>query len=139
MDLKCGCCGGELSWAEWNVLENAPKNEVIIFTCNNCKCGYDTSASRTHTCEERGRNIFKFTAPSLHKEAGEGRIRNGDRKGHSILSSSPRGLMSDSRGQRKPTDIALATFSLISSSVGLSQACNVASHVFQFSNSLLVV
>ena len=85
MDLKCGCCGGELSWAEWDVLEKAQENEVIIFTCVQCKCGYDTSASRTHMCEEPGKNIFKFTAPTLHKEAGESRIRKGDRNGKHLV------------------------------------------------------
>ena len=75
MDLRCGCCGGEISWADVDVLESAPKSEVIIFTCMQCKCGYDTSASRTHVCEELGKNIFKFTAPSREKNAGENRIR----------------------------------------------------------------
>ena len=70
--------------AEWNVLQKAPKNEVIIFTCVQCKCGYDTSANRTHVCEELGKNIFKFTAPSIDKKsigkkAGENRIRKSHR------------------------------------------------------------
>ena len=53
----------------------APKSEIIIFTCVQCKCGYDTSANRTHVCEELGKNIFKFTVPSLEKKkAGENRI-----------------------------------------------------------------
>ena len=60
MDLRCGCCGGEISWASPEVLENAPKEEVIIFTCDDCKCGYDTSASRTHWCDKYGRRNFAF-------------------------------------------------------------------------------
>ena len=75
MDLRCGCCGGEISWADVDVLESVPKSEVIIFTCVQCKCGYDTEASRTHVCEELGENIFKFTAPSPDRNAGENRIR----------------------------------------------------------------
>ena len=80
MDLRCGCCGGEISWADVDVLKSAPKSEIIIFTCVQCKCGYDTSATRTHVCEELGKNIFKFTAPpidnkSIVKKAGENRIR----------------------------------------------------------------
>ena len=58
MDLRCGCCGGEISWASPEVLENAPKEEVIIFTCEDCKCGYDTSAQRTHRCDKYGRRNF---------------------------------------------------------------------------------
>jgi hypothetical protein len=79
MDLRCGCCGGEIGWADWRVLENAPKSEVIIFTCDECKCGYDTSANRTHVCEELGKNIFKFTPPSIDRKAGENRIRKSHR------------------------------------------------------------
>jgi len=60
MDLRCGCCGGEISWASPEVLENAPKEEVIIFTCEDCKCGYDTSAQRTHWCDKYGRRDFVF-------------------------------------------------------------------------------
>ena len=60
MDLRCGCCGGEISWASPEVLENAPKEEVIIFTCDDCKCGYDTSAQRTHWCDKYGRRDFVF-------------------------------------------------------------------------------
>ena len=80
MDLRCGCCGGKLRWADPDVLESAPKSEIIIFTCMQCKCGYDTSATRTHVCEELGKNIFKFTPPSIDrksidKKAGENRIR----------------------------------------------------------------
>ena len=51
MDLRCGCCGGEISWATPDVLRSAPKEEVIIFTCLDCKCGYNTSARRTHWCD----------------------------------------------------------------------------------------
>ena len=85
MDLRCGCCGGKLRWADPDVLESAPKSEIIIFTCVQCKCGYDTSANRTHVCEELGKNIFKFTAPSIDKKsivkkAGENRIRKSYRK-----------------------------------------------------------
>ena len=76
MDLKCGCCGGELSWAEWDVLQKAPKNEVIIFTCVQCKCGYDTSASRTHVCDALGKNVFKFTATPSGKEANGSRSKS---------------------------------------------------------------
>ena len=80
-DLRCGCCGGELSWAEWDVLQKAPKNEVIIFTCMQCKCGYDTSATRTHVCDALGENVFKFTAtPS-------GKGSNGSRSKSSIRDS----------------------------------------------------
>ena len=84
MDLRCGCCGGKLRWADPDVLESAPKSEIIIFTCVQCKCGYDTSANRTHVCEELGKNIFKFTAPSIDKKsigkkAGENRIRKSHR------------------------------------------------------------
>ena len=50
-DLRCGCCGGEISWAAPDVLRSAPKEEVIIFTCLDCKCGYNTSARRTHWCD----------------------------------------------------------------------------------------
>ena len=60
MDLKCGCCGGEISWASPDVLRSAPKEEVIIFTCEDCKCGYDTSAQRTHWCDKYGRRNFVF-------------------------------------------------------------------------------
>ena len=60
MDLRCGCCGGEISWASPEVLENAPKEEVIIFTCDDGKCGYDTSAQRTHWCDKYGRRDFVF-------------------------------------------------------------------------------
>ena len=60
MDLRCGCCGGEISWASPEVLENAPKEEVIIFTCLDCKCGYDTSASRTHRCGDFNKRDFGF-------------------------------------------------------------------------------
>ena len=85
MDLRCGCCGGKLRWADPDVLESAPKSEIIIFTCMQCKCGYDTSANRTHVCEELGKNVFKFTAPSIDnkfigKKAGENRIRKNHRK-----------------------------------------------------------
>lgn len=69
MDLRCGCCGGKLRWADPDVLESAPKSEIIIFTCMQCKCGYDTSANRTHVCEELGKNIFKFTPPSIDKKS----------------------------------------------------------------------
>ena len=79
MDLRCGCCGGKLRWADPNVLESAPKSEIIIFTCMQCKCGYDTSANRTHVCEKLGKNIFKFTPPSIDKKAGENRIRKSHR------------------------------------------------------------
>ena len=79
MDLRCGCCGGKLRWADPDVLESAPKSEIIIFTCMQCKCGYDTSANRTHVCEELGKNIFKFTAPSIDKKAGENRITKSHR------------------------------------------------------------
>ena len=84
MDLRCGCCGGKLRWADPNVLESAPKSEIIIFTCVQCKCGYDTSANRTHVCVELGKNIFKFTTPSIDrksidKKAGENRIRKSHR------------------------------------------------------------
>ena len=60
MDLKCGCCGGEISWAAPDVLRSAPKEEVIIFTCLDCKCGYNTSARRTHWCDEYSRRSFVF-------------------------------------------------------------------------------
>ena len=85
MDLRCGCCGGKLRWADPDVLESAPKSEIIIFTCMQCKCGYDTSANRTHVCVELGKNIFKFTPPSigkkvLDKKAGENSIRKSYRK-----------------------------------------------------------
>ena len=60
MDLRCGCCGGEISWAAPDVLRSAPKEEVIIFTCEDCKCGYDTSAQRTHWCDKYGRRDFVF-------------------------------------------------------------------------------
>ena len=84
MDLRCGCCGGKLRWADPEVLESAPKSEIIIFTCMQCKCGYDTSANRTHVCEELGKNIFKFTPPSIDKKsidkkASENRIRKSHR------------------------------------------------------------
>ena len=84
MDLRCGCCGGKLRWADPDVLESAPKSEIIIFTCMQCKCGYDTSANRTHVCEELGKNVFKFTAPSIDnksidKKAGKNRIRKSPR------------------------------------------------------------
>ena len=79
MDLRCGCCGGKLRWADPDVLESAPKSEIIIFTCMQCKCGYDTSANRTHVCEKLGKNIFKFTPPSIDKKAGENRIRKSHR------------------------------------------------------------
>ena len=52
MDLRCGHCNGELSWADPKILEKAPKIEVIIFTCMQCGCGYDTSTNRTHKCNE---------------------------------------------------------------------------------------
>ena len=38
-------------------------------------CDLETSANRTHVCEELGKNIFKFTPPSIDKKAGENRIR----------------------------------------------------------------
>ena len=79
MDLRCGCCGGKLRWADPDVLESAPKSEIIIFTCVQCKCGYDTSANRTHVCEEPGKNVFKFIPPSIDKKAGENRIRKSHR------------------------------------------------------------
>ena len=84
MDLRCGCCGGKLRWADPDVLESAPKSEIIIFTCVQCKCGYDTSANRTHVCVELGKNVFKFTPPScdkksIDKRAGENRIRKSNR------------------------------------------------------------
>ncbi|MBX8632772.1 MAG: hypothetical protein J9259_09725 [Thermoplasmata archaeon YP2-bin.285] len=60
MDLRCGCCGGEISWAAPDVLRSAPKEEVIIFTCLNCKCGYNTSACRTHWCDRYIRRNFVF-------------------------------------------------------------------------------
>ena len=60
MDLKCGCCGGEISWAAPDVLQSAPKEEVIIFTCEDCKCGYNTSARRTHWCDKCNRRNFVF-------------------------------------------------------------------------------
>ena len=60
MDLKCGCCGGEISWAAPDVLRSAPKEEVIIFTCEDCKCGYNTSARRTHWCDKYNRRNFVF-------------------------------------------------------------------------------
>ena len=59
-DLRCGCCGGEISWASLEVLRGAPKEEVIIFTCLDCKCGYDTSASRTHRCGDFNERNFVF-------------------------------------------------------------------------------
>ena len=59
-DLRCGCCGGEISWAALDVLRSAPKEEVIIFTCLDCKCGYDTSASRTHRCGDFNKGNFVF-------------------------------------------------------------------------------
>ena len=59
-DLRCGCCGGEISWAALEVLRGAPKEEVIIFTCLDCKCGYDTSASRTHRCDDFNKRNFVF-------------------------------------------------------------------------------
>ena len=59
-DLRCGCCGGEISWASPDVLENAPKEEVIIFTCEDCKCGYNTSACRTHWCDKYRMRGFVF-------------------------------------------------------------------------------
>ena len=85
MDLRCGCCGGKLRWADPDVLENAPKSEIIIFTCMQCKCGYDTSANRTHVCEELGKKVFKFTPSSIDrksidKKVGENRIRKSYRK-----------------------------------------------------------
>ena len=89
MDLKCGCCGGELSWAEWDVLEKAQENEVIIFTCVQCKCGYDTSASRTHMCDALGKNVFKFTATHSGKGANGSRskssIRVNDRNRQQLI------------------------------------------------------
>ena len=85
MDLRCGCCGGKLRWADPDVLESAPKSEIIIFTCMQCKCGYDTSANRTHVCEELGKNIFKFTVPSLHKETGQSRTIKSDRNGQHLV------------------------------------------------------
>ena len=60
MDLRCGCCGGEISWAAPDVLRSAPKEEVIIFTCLDCKCGYNTSASRTHWCDKYSRRNFVY-------------------------------------------------------------------------------
>ena len=60
LDLKCGCCGGEIGWAALEVLRSAPKEEVIIFTCLDCKCGYDTSASRTHRCGDFNERNFVF-------------------------------------------------------------------------------
>ncbi|MDG6998573.1 MAG: hypothetical protein JRN15_05600 [Nitrososphaerota archaeon] len=61
-DLRCACCGGEISWAALDVLQSAPKEQVIIFTCLDCKCGYDTSASRTHWCDNFNRRDFRFQA-----------------------------------------------------------------------------
>ena len=52
MDLRCGCCGGELKRAAHKVPAIAPKNVKIIFTCVVCRSGYDTSASRTFSCED---------------------------------------------------------------------------------------
>ena len=52
MDLRCGCCGGELKRASHKVPAIAPKNVKIIFTCVVCRSGYDTSASRTFSCED---------------------------------------------------------------------------------------
>ena len=80
MDLRCGCCGGKLRWADPDVLESAPKSEIIIFTCVQCKCGYDTSANRTHVCEELGKKFFKFTPPSIDKKAGKNRIKKSHKK-----------------------------------------------------------
>ena len=62
MDLRCGCCGGEISWAAPDVLRSAPKEEVIIFTCLDCKCGYDTSATRTYWCDSFSKRNFRFQA-----------------------------------------------------------------------------
>ena len=76
MDLRCGCCGGKLRWADPNVLESAPKSEIIIFTCVQCKCGYDTSANRTHVCEELGKNIFKFAVVPPGKGANGSRSKS---------------------------------------------------------------
>ena len=42
------------------MLRSAPKEEVIIFTCLDCKCGYDTSASRTHLCDDFNKRNFVF-------------------------------------------------------------------------------
>ena len=61
-DLRCGCCGGEISWAAPDVLRSAPKEEVIIFTCLDCKCGYDTSATRTYWCDSFSKRNFRFQA-----------------------------------------------------------------------------
>ena len=69
-DLRCGCCGGEISWASPEVLDNAPKEEVIIFTCEDCKCGYDTSAQRTHWCDKYGSRNFVFQS-KLNSRADE--------------------------------------------------------------------
>ena len=32
----------------------------MIFTCLDCKCGYDTSASRTHRCDDFNKRNFIF-------------------------------------------------------------------------------
>ena len=85
MDLRCGCCGGKLRWADPDVLETAPKSEIIIFTCMQCKCGYDTSANRTHVCEELGKNVFKFTPLSIDKKSIDKKARkNRIRKSHRV-------------------------------------------------------
>ena len=93
MDLRCGCCGGELGYAEWNLLQEAPKDEVIIFSCRQCRCGYDTSAARTHMCERFGINRFVFKSgkesiQSSSKDTGSASKRRGGwlkPTGHFIL------------------------------------------------------
>ena len=72
--MRCGCCGGEISWASPDVLESAPKEEVIIFTCLDCKCGYNTSACRTHWCDKyrmRG-SVFqtKLNSSTIENKSG---------------------------------------------------------------------
>ena len=48
-----------------------------------CKCGYDTSANRTHVCEELGKNVFKFTPLSIDKKSIDKKARkNRIRKSH---------------------------------------------------------
>ncbi len=75
MDLRCGCCGGEISWAALEVLRSAPKEEVIIFTCLDCKCGYDTSANRTHWCDNFSNQNIRFqTRQSGNSIENEGKL-----------------------------------------------------------------
>jgi hypothetical protein len=67
VDLKCGCYGGEISWAKRSVLKVAPKNVPIIFTYASCHCGYNTYAEKIFNCVDF-RNAERMSAKDRKSE-----------------------------------------------------------------------